>query len=293
MSLSASLSDETSDTDHRHLKTNLDTVFAREIRIEKRIVNETRVTFFCWSAKDDEALNLACLSRLSESEQSKARQFLHTRDRHRFCQRRALHGWLNQRSNELHPLQVPKESEQPSLRTNAGHTSLDQPKLDSPRHAISWTTVGDMSIAAVSEVASIGIDAEISSSEIDFLSIAKEEFTVIEAGLIEARLRGAGRNSEEAAVLDEARELFSRLWRLKESGLKFFGQGLRQGLAALCFNENDFGELVLIHHPMAWQQDRGLIPTFSEIDIFGLTLAVALPARDDESRHSPTATPTP
>ena len=293
MSLSASLRDETSDTDHRHLKTNLDTVFAREIRIEKRIVNETRVTFFCWSAKDDEALTRACLSRLSKSEQYKARQFLHSRDRHRFAQRRALHRWLNQKINGLHPLHIPQESEQPTLRTNAGHTSPNQPKLDSPRHAISWTTVGDMSIAAVSEVASIGIDAEISSNAIDFLSIAKEEFTVIEAGLIEARLRGAGRNSEEATVLDDARELFFRLWRLKESGLKFFGKGLRQGLASLCFKENDFGELVLIHHPMAWQQAPGLIPTFCEIDIFGLTLAVALPARDDESLRSPIATTTP
>jgi hypothetical protein len=82
------------------------------------------------------------------------------------------------------------------------------------------------------------------------------------------------------------------MWRLKEAGLKFFGQGLGQGLASLCFKENNLGELVLLHHPLAWQQVPGLIPTFSEIDIFGLTLTVALPERDDESLHSPIATAT-
>ena len=99
--------------------------------------------------------------------------------------------------------------------------------------------------------------------------------------------------SRPAKLLDEARELFFRMWRLKEAGLKFFGQGLRQGLASLCFKENDSGELVLLHHPLAWQHVPGLIPTFSEIDIFGLTLTVALPERDDESLHSPIATATP
>ena len=293
MHISVSLANKTSDAIDQYQKADLDALFAQETRIEKRTVNETPVTFFCWSAKDDEALTRACISHLSAAEERKARQLLNPRDRHRFAQRRALHRWLNQRINRLHPLQIVGDLEQPNCRTNACHTSLDQPQLGSPRHAISWTTIGDMCIAAVSEAASLGIDAEVPSNSIDFLSIAKEEFTVIESGLIEARLRVAGSNSEKAAAFSEARELFFRLWRLKEAGLKFFRQGLQQGLASLCFRKNDNGELVLLHHPSAWEQAHGLIPTFSEIDIFGLNLAVALPPRDDESLHSPIATTTP
>ena len=291
-SISTSLCCETSDAVHRHRNTDLETLFALETRIEKRSVNETPVTFYCWSAKDDEALTRACLSHLSAAERSKAQQLLNPNDRHRFAQRRALHRWLNQSINHQHPPQVPAVMKS-NLRSNTRQGSPDQPQLDSPQHAISWTTAGDLCIAAVSEVASIGIDAEVPDRAIDFLSIAKEEFTVIESALIEARFREADGNRDKAAVLDEARELFFCLWRLKEAGLKFFEQGLGQGLASLCFQENDFGELALLHHPMAWQQDRDLIPTFCEIDIFGLTLAVALPARDDASRHWPIATATP
>ena len=291
-SISTSLCCETSDAVHRHRKTDLETIFALETRSEKRNVNETPVTFYCWSAKDDEALTRACLSHLSAAERSKAQQLLNPKDRHRFAQRRALHRWLNQSINHQHPPQV-LAALASNLRSNTGQGSPDQPQLDSPQHAISWTTAGDRCIAAVSEVACIGIDAEVPDSAINFLSIAQEEFTVIESALIEARLREADGDRGKAAVLDEARELFFRMWRLKEAGLKFFGQGLRQGLASLCFKENDSGELVLLHHPLAWQHVPGLIPTFSEIDIFGLTLTVALPARDDESLHSPIATATP
>jgi len=291
-SISTSLCCETSDAVHRHRNTDLDTLFALETRIGRRIVNETPVTFYCWSAKDDETLTRACLSHLSAAERSKAQQLLNPKDRHRFAQRRALHRWINQSINHQHLPHVPAAMKS-NLRSNTGQGSPDQPQLDSPQHAISWTTTGDRCIAAVSEVASMGIDAEVPDRAIDFLSIAKEEFTVIESALIEAPLRVAAGNSEEVAVLDEARELFFRLWRLKEAGLKFFGQGLGQGLASLCFQENNPGELVLLHHPLAWQQDRDLIPTFSEIDIFGLTLAVALPVRDDESLRSPIATATP
>jgi phosphopantetheinyl transferase len=231
----------------------------------------------------EEKLTQRCLSVLSDGERSRAASLLQPEDRHRFAQRRALHRWLGDVYASEDAGKNDFFTEDHAVNPTLQERSLfsDQPQLSCGHPAISWTTTDHLCIAGVSRVASIGIDAEVPSEAIDFQAIAQAEFTIIESSLIDAKPRG------------EAQALFFRLWRMKEAGLKFYGRGLREGLACLSFQENQRGELYLAHMPSAWGDPHQLYPRFFETTVFGFNLAVALPAAVADDRHCPIATATP
>ncbi len=258
-------------------------LFADQLQRATLTFNNQPVSFFGWPVRYEEELTLRCLSVLSDGERSRAASLLLPEDRHRFAQRRALHQWLDDiyasedvGENHFFTEDVAVNS---TLKKQSFFT--DQPHLRCGHYAISWTTTANFCIAGVSRVASIGIDAEVPSQAIDFQAMAHAEFTIIESSLIDAKPR------------EEARALFFRLWRLKEAGLKFYGRGLREGLACLSFQENEREELYLAHVPSAWGDPHRLYPRFFETTVFGVNLAVALPAAIADGRHCPIATATP
>lgn len=264
--------------------TNLaEALFADQLQRSTLTFDNQPVTFFGWPVRYEEELTLCCLSVLSDGERSRAASLLLPEDRHRFAQRRALHRWLGDiyASEDVGKNHFFTEDVAINPTTQQQSFFTDQPHLRSGHYAISWTTTANFCIAGVSRVASIGIDAEVPSQAIDFQAIAHAEFTIIESSLIDAKPR------------EEARALFFRLWRLKEAGLKFYGRGLREGLASLSFQENEREELYLAHVPSAWEDPHQLYPRFFETTVFGVNLAVALPAAIADGRHCPIATATP
>lgn len=258
-------------------------LFADQLQRSTLIFDNQPVTFFAWPVRYEEKLTQRCLSVLSDGERSRAASLLQPEDRHRFAQRRALHRWLGDVYASEGAGKNDFFTENHAVNPTLQERSLfsDQPQLSCGHPAISWTTTGHFCIAGVSRVASIGIDAEVPSQAIDFQAIAQAEFTIIESSLIAAKPRG------------EAQALFFRLWRLKEAGLKFYGRGLREGLACLSFQENQREELYLAHVPSAWEDPHQLYPRFFETTVFGFNLAVALPAAVADGRHCPIATATP
>lgn len=264
--------------------TNLaEALFADQLQRSTLTLDNQPVSFFGWPVRYEEELTLRCLSVLSDGERSRAASLLLPEDRHRFAQRRALHRWLGDiyASEDVGKNHFFTEDVAVYPTTQQQSFFTDQPHLRSGHYAISWTTTANFCIAGVSRVASIGIDAEVPSQAIDFQAIAHAEFTIIESSLIDAKPR------------EEARALFFRLWRLKEAGLKFYGRGLREGLASLSFQENEREELYLAHVPSAWEDPHQLYPRFFETTVFGVNLAVALPAAIADGRHCPIATATP
>lgn len=155
---------------------------------------------------------------LSEEEQERWQRFRHEADRQRFLLARAL-----TRSVLANCLQQKPESLQ-FIRNSHGKPELVQ-SAATPEQRLKFNVshTQGMVVLAVTMADEVGVDVEAVTRDAEMLALAERFFAESETALL------------RAAVPSQMRDLFFRLWTLKEAYVKARGLGLQLGLDSFAF----------------------------------------------------------
>ena len=156
-----------------------------------------------------------CASVLSETEQERADRIAATADRAEFLQRRAFRRFCGA---------IALGSSQPLSEIFFDETENGRPYLtDAPDLWFSFSSCRFGMIGAWSSTHAVGADIEDHTRELEAVELARQYFSVAEAGVV------------AAAGDSERLRTFFRFWGLKEAALKSIGEGLPFGLDAFQF----------------------------------------------------------
>lgn len=106
------------------------------------------------------------------------------------------------------------------LDIRIGQRPSGRPRLDPPfpELAVSLSHRGDLLLSGFSPTADVGVDLEPATDELDAVRLARDHYRPLEAARI-ARLEASA-----------ARDVFLRMWVVKEAALKVTGRGVFDGL---------------------------------------------------------------
>lgn len=173
---------------------------------------------------DQPEIALLCSHILSVQEQKRARCFNQPAEKALFLQRRAFRRFC---------AALALDSIQPLSTLEFCETENGRPYLSRrPEVFFSFSSCRFGMIGAWSSTHDIGADIEDKTRDPGVADLARQYFSPKEAGTV------------EAADEPESRQIFFRLWSLKEAALKCIGQGLPFGLDAFEFELNPAPQVI-------------------------------------------------
>ncbi len=200
---------------------------------------------------DDLPFLLACENTLTVLERQRAQALKAAGAKSAFVQRRACLRWLRDTAFGKNPTPTSKAKWDCGSKNN---------------HVISVSTSGSYAVFASSASAThLGLDVEIPDDKYNSLELAAGLFSNLETQALKAF---------DSATADE---LFYRMWRLKEAGLKFQGCGLAQGLNNTLFIPNAQRQITVSQN-FNRSPRASTASAFYESRVNDLDLALALPA---------------
>ncbi len=163
----------------------------------------------------DPEITSQCLTQLSAQERKRAGEFSNQADKKVFIQRRAFRRYC---------AAVALNSSQPLTSFEFVETENGRPYLSGqPQLWFSFSSCRFGFLGARSSTHDIGVDIEDKTRDPGAADLARQYFSTTEARMV------------ETATEPERRQIFFRLWSLKEAALKSIGHGLPFGLDAFVF----------------------------------------------------------
>jgi 4'-phosphopantetheinyl transferase len=184
---------------------------------------------------------------LNPEEQERWQRFRFGADQQRFLLARALvrsvlAGYLQQAPAAVQFTRTAHGKPELHPQSQNRFNQQDQPKFPrqplAPLHFNLSHTHG-LLVLAVTTGAEVGVDVEAMTREVEILALAERFFAPTEVALLR---QCSGEHSERST---HQRELFFRLWTLKEAYVKALGRGLSVGLDTFAFDFNAAGVPIL------------------------------------------------
>lgn len=216
-----------------------------------------QISLFAWPYSSDPDVIAGCKAMLRPSELRRANRLKAPSACATFVQRRAFVGWL-----------VHQQEQTAGPQTLAPQPPTDPfpPGRRPPQH-FSVTSTASHALVAIAQYPGIGVDIEAPDDTLDVRDLAHGLFSP----------------GEEKSIVDaapgQAAQLFYRLWRLKEAGLKYLGLGLSDGINRFQFLPDGQGDLRVVLSPQQRFCSDQPVPRFYECRFSGFDVALALPGQ--------------
>jgi len=210
----------------------------------------------------DDAFERSCLDLLSEGEAERADRFIAMGARREYLVGRTLVRRSLSRFAPVEPVAWSFEE------NDHGRPAILEPEITRDlRFNLSHTR--GLAALGIVDAAELGVDVEAIDRKFDFLPIARRKFAPEEAARV------------VAAAPASRRELFFRLWTLKEAFLKAKGIGLSLPLDKFSFDIDDGLITPTFHDPLTDRADGWHFALFEVGTRHRLAVAVELPAEVD------------